>query len=57
MPKTNPVESIDEYKLSVLMQQKAASGVHTAPIEWGMTVFDLDAEDDWDDFEIIDLTH
>ncbi len=58
MPKTNPVESIDEYKLSVLIQQRAASGAHIVPILWGGTVFDLDdTPEDLDDFELIDLTH
>lgn len=58
MPKTNPVESIDEYRMSVLTQQRAASGAHPVPILWGGTVFDLDDDPvDLDEFELIDLSH
>ena len=50
-------ESIDDYRLQVLLQQERAVGLKERTIEWGMSVFDLDDEADWDEFDLIDATH
>lgn len=53
---TTQPESVDDYRLSVLIQQARAQGQHESHVLWGSTVFDLDSSEP-DDFDLIDQEH
>jgi hypothetical protein len=44
-------ESLDEYRLSVLLQQAKADGIKVTPVEWGGHLYELQEDDPMEEFD------